>query len=247
MCFRVIYVVPQNKGGTDMILHFNVTGEKRKDMVKAIEKELDVKSKYLGMPSAAYQIGNYKVLKDGTLEFEDENIEISSKVIDACVMATGTHPTEWDENQAEEMQSEEVGLTVALPREYFTDEALGNLKNIVASKQTLIKKALGLTELPIEETDEKVSFPWFGMKPTENDAVTAYTHFIYALCEMAKNQKRVNAKEKEVENEKYAFRCFLLRLGFIGNEYKVERKILLQNFTGSAAFKNGGKSDDVSK
>ena len=64
---------------------------------------------------------------------------------------------------------------------------------------------------------------------------------------MAKNQKRVNAKEKDVENEKYAFRCFLLRLGFIGNEYKQERKILLQNFTGSAAFKNGGKHDDVSK
>ena len=64
---------------------------------------------------------------------------------------------------------------------------------------------------------------------------------------MAKNQKRVNAKEKDVENEKYAFRCFLLRLGFIGNEYKQERKILLQNFTGSAAFKNGGKSDGVSK
>ncbi|WP_373207881.1 hypothetical protein [Clostridium paraputrificum] len=231
-----------------MILHFNVTGEKRKDMVKAIEKELDVKSKYLGMPSAAYQIGSYKVLKDGTLEFDvTEGIEESSKVIDACVMATGTHPEEWDENPTEEPQGEDVGLTVAMPKNYFTEGTLENLKAIVASKQTLIKKALGLTELPIEETDEKVSFPWFGIKPTEDDAVKAYTHFIYALCEMAKNQKRVNAKEKDVENEKYAFRCFLLRLGFIGNEYKQERKILLQNFTGSAAFKNGGKSDDVSK
>lgn len=231
-----------------MILHFNVTGEKRKDMVKAIEKELDIKSKYLGMPSAAYQIGTYKVLKDGALEFDvTEGIEESSKVIDACVMATGTHPEEWDENPAEEPQGEDVGLTVAIPKNYFTEGTLENLKAIVASKQTLIRKALRLTELPIEETDEKVSFPWFGIKPTEDDAVKAYTHFIYALCEMAKNQKRVNAKEKDVENEKYAFRCFLLRLGFIGNEYKQERKILLQNFTGSAAFKNGGKSDDVSK
>ena len=42
-------------------------------------------------------------------------------------------------------------------------------------------------------------------------------------------------------NEKYAFRCFLLRLGFIGAEYKSERKILLENFTGSAAFKSGLK------
>ena len=221
-----------------MELHFNVTGEKRKDMVRAIEKKLDVKSKYLGMPSAAYQIGAYKVLKDGTLEFDNaESIEESSKVIDACVLATGTHPKEWDENPTETPQSEDLGLTVAMPKDYFTEETLENLKNIVASKQTLIKKALGLTELPIEETDDKVSFPWFGIKPTDDDAVRAYTHFIYALCEMAKNQKRVNAKEKTVENEKYAFRCFLLRLGFIGSEYKVERKILLCNLSGSSAFK----------
>ena len=41
----------------------------------------------------------------------------------------------------------------------------------------------------------------------------------------------------EVVNEKYAFRCFLLRLGFIGDEYKQDRKILLENLEGSAAFK----------
>lgn len=54
---------------------------------------------------------------------------------------------------------------------------------------------------------------------------------------MSRNQKRINATEKEVDNEKYAFRCFLLRLGFIGNEYKAERKILLRNLSGSSAFK----------
>jgi hypothetical protein len=38
-------------------------------------------------------------------------------------------------------------------------------------------------------------------------------------------------------NEKYTFRCFLLRLGFIGPEYKDERKILLRNLSGSSAYK----------
>lgn len=56
---------------------------------------------------------------------------------------------------------------------------------------------------------------------------------------MARNQKRVTAKEKETDNNKYAFRCFLLRLGFIGAEFKDERKILLRKLTGSSAFKNG--------
>ncbi|MDD7450824.1 MAG: hypothetical protein PUK76_07235 [Treponema sp.] len=64
-------------------------------------------------------------------------------------------------------------------------------------------------------------------------------HFITALCEMSINQKRINATEKDVDNEKYAFRCFLLRLGFIGEEYKAERKILLKNLSGSSAFKCG--------
>ena len=40
-----------------------------------------------------------------------------------------------------------------------------------------------------------------------------------------------------MDNEKYAFRCFLLRLGFIGNEFKQSRKILLSNLDGSSAFK----------
>ena len=90
--------------------------------------------------------------------------------------------------------------------------------------------------LPIEKDDECVSFSWF---PCESDAdeVKAYTHFISALCEMARNQKRITAKEKNTDNEKYAFRCFLLRLGFIGPEYKEDRKILLSKLTGSSAFR----------
>ena len=52
-------------------------------------------------------------------------------------------------------------------------------------------------------------------------------------------QKRITAKPKENENEKYAFRCFLLRLGFIGDEYKADRKLLLSKLSGSSAFKAG--------
>lgn len=97
-----------------------------------------------------------------------------------------------------------------MAKTYFKDGTLENLKNLVAAKKTLIKKELGIMELPIVETEEKVIFPWFSVKPADNDAVTAYTHFIYSLCEMARNQKRVHGVEKDVENEKYAFRCFLL-------------------------------------
>ena len=115
------------------------------------------------------------------------------------------------------------------------DKALQNLKDITAAKGSLIRKALGVEELPIEVGETKVSFPWFAGTPTPEE-VKAYDHFICALCEMARNQKRVTAKERDTGNDKYAFRCFL-RLGFIGPEYKQERKILLRNLTGSSAFK----------
>jgi hypothetical protein len=99
-------------------------------------------------------------------------------------------------------------------------------------------KALGCQDIDLDITDERVRFPWFE-DGTDPDAVKAYTHFVTALCEMAKTQKRVTAKEKDTDNDKYAFRCFLLRLGFIGDEYKAARKILLRNLSGSGAFKSG--------
>lgn len=131
---------------------------------------------------------------------------------------------------------EDIGLVIEMPRFSFTDTALDNLKRLVESKGSLIKKALGTETLELDITDDIVRFPWFG-NGTDPDAVKAYTHFVTALCEMARTQKRVTAKEKETDNDKYAFRCFLLRLGFIGSEYKDERKILLSKLTGSSAFK----------
>ena len=93
-----------------------------------------------------------------------------------------------------------------------------------------------------EPAADRVAFPWF--TEVEPDAAMAYTKFIAALCRMSKEAKRVTATQKEVENEKYAFRCFLLRLGFIGTEYKKDRKILLKNLSGSAAFRDGKKGGE---
>ena len=81
------------------------------------------------------------------------------------------------------------------------------------------------TSLSLMETDEKVSFPWFGK--ADPDTAGTYTRFVSKLCDLARTAKRVNEGSKPVENEKYAFRCFLLRLGFIGDEYKADRKLLL--------------------
>jgi hypothetical protein len=237
-------VLPKNEGGTNMGLHFNVKGESRKAMVKAIEQELGVKARYLGVPSCSYEIGIYTVGKNGELEFaEVESREETAKVIDACVLATGISPAEWENNMDEperEPQSENVGVTVAIP---INNVKVDNLTALIDSKAGLIKKALGIHDLSIKVDEEKVSFPWFS-EGLDAEIIQTYTRFISSLCEMSVNQKRIQAKEKQVDNEKYAFRCFLLRLGFIGAEYKADRKILLKNLEGSSAFKNGAKGGE---
>ena len=138
-------------------------------------------------------------------------------------------------------KEEKENLIVKVPRTLLSDEELARLKEIVKSKEALIKKATGSKTLKIEVSDKEISFPWF-TQSDDSDAGTVYAAFVICLCNLARSLKRVNQKESgEVENEKYAFRCFLLRLGLIGPEHKEERRILLKNFTGSSAFKSGAK------
>ena len=222
-----------------MVLHFNVKGESRKAMVTAIEKEIGGKARYLGVPSCAYEIGSYTVGRNGELEFGDfDDIDEVAPIVDACVMATGITPAEWEENKdAEETEKEDtMELILTIP---FTKVNVGNLTSLLEAKGSLIKDALGITDLRFEMNEDSVSFPWFS-KVEPEEAMT-YTKFITAICDMTMKQKRITAKPKENENEKYAFRCFLLRLGFIGDEYKADRKLLLSKLNGSSAFKFGAK------
>ena len=125
-------------------------------------------------------------------------------------------------------------------------EEISRLEALIESKESLIRKALDVESLPVIENEGKLEFPWF-KADADPDEVNAYMLFITALCRMAKEAKRVNGKDHPVDNEKYAFRCFLLRLGFIGDDYKAARKILLRNLSGSSAFRDGGKSDEISE
>ena len=224
-----------------MIKHFNVSGESKKRLVKLISSHLGLESKYLGVPSCAYRIGSYTVNKDGSLSWEEDD-EMTDRLIEA-LKAEGFSATEDEETEEEvlveeenEEEAEVNRLCISFPKSMYEKHTLENLKNLVESKGALMKKAFRTESLEIVEDDEKVSFPWFEL--IDSDHFNAYTQFISAITKMAKEQKRILGREREVENEKYAFRCFLLRLGFIGDDYKLTRKILLENLEGSAAFKN---------
>ena len=222
-----------------MTITINAQGAERKRLVNTIAEWLGEDVHYCGAPTFAYEIGRFTVEKDGSLTFSDL---IDSEVVERLLEHIYDEGFDIDQSHTEEEESEPTGISIQLPASMFTEASLANLKAIIDSKGNLIKKALGAEELPINRLGDRYDFPWF--KPySAPQEVQAYMHFVTALCEMARTQKRITAKEKEVDNEKYAFRCFLLRLGFIGEEFKAERKILLRNLTGSSAFKSGAKEE----
>lgn len=211
-----------------MQINYSLKGNARKELVKAISEITGTQSKYKGAPTFAYKIGGVTVDKNGIMEYEDESLKNS-----LAERGFAAEPTA------------KIGVSIDVPKADFTDTAIDNLQKLISSKATLIKKVLDTDNLDIEISKERICFPWFS--PHGNEAlIHAYTHFVTALCDMAKSQSRINANEKEVANEKYAFRCFLLRLGFIGAKYKEIRKVLLKNLVGSSAFKEG-VNNEISK
>ena len=220
-----------------MEIRYNITGPKRKEMVQIIGKTLEVKPIYMKVPTCAYKVGKITVTKEGNLVCEDLPRDQMKRVIDSLTEAgfkAENAPTFEDETQ----DQERLGLTISLPRKGLTDEKVEGLRKLLKAKEDLIKKALGAERLTVKVTEDKISFPWFDRVPDAAET-KAYMHFITALCGLVKNAKRVTATQRPVDNEKYAFRCFLLRLDFIGEECKADRKILLRNLSGSSAFKKG--------
>ena len=268
-----------------MEVKYNVSGERRKEMVKAVSEALDGWSiEYLGAPTFSYQVGDFEITKDGTLVFSDRtDSKMVEDVLEALERAgfefeeehpintsqfAGPYEMPWDEdcNQKEtrdeemaeameeqdrlfaeaanapQAEEEPVSLSISMPKDSFTDAALENLDHLLEGKGSLIKKAFGIEEATYTFDEDKVTFNWLHGEITPEKAKAAQD-FISKLCEMARTQKRVTAKARAVDNEKYAFRCFLLRLGLIGAEYKATRKILMANLSGNASFKSGHKKE----
>lgn len=66
----------------------------------------------------------------------------------------------------------------------------------------------------------------------------SYIQLCLALSELAKEVKFASAKPQQHENPKYAMRTWLLRLGFIGEEFATAREVLTKRLAGDAAFRN---------
>ena len=213
-----------------MNIRFNIEKSQRKALAQKIGELTGSEVKYLGVPSCGYQIGACTLDKEAVLHGDELPDDIRSELQKAGYKS----------------EEEPVALTISMPRDFFTEQSMNNLIQLIANKETILKHALETESLAVNECEKTVEFPWFTVeKDGDGDA---YARFITALCEFAKNLKRVVNKPDTSDNEKYAFRCFLLRLGMIGEEYKPVRRVLLRRLTGSSAFRHGkpeGGADDA--
>lgn len=239
-------------------INYNATGEQRKTLVHSMSEILGEDAAYQGAPSFAYSIDGYTVSRDGLVTCPDTAAPEEIDQLVSALRERGFTPADSEETETETTVSENVTparvepenaadldtFTVEMPRIGFSEEAYGNLQKIIASKAALLKKAIGTDTLCVEMSADKLLFPWFTLHGLDGEA-DAYTRLIAAMYKMAKEQKRVTAKECSAENEKFTMRLFLIRLGFIGDEYKTARKILLRNLTGNSSWKSGHRPEPV--
>ena len=216
-------------------IRFTLESKQRPKLAQEIGNILGTAPHYERVPSCAYDIAGYRLDKEGVLHILEG---AESEMVEYLIRQLRENGFQDDAEVIEDVAVQQDKLTIAVPKEILTDTALENLQKIIVNKQTLLQRAFHTDSTEVEITEEKINFAWFPYTE-DGDEITAYTQFISSLCDMARDAKRVSSKPTETDNDKYVFRCFLLRLGFIGKEYKTARRILLRNLTGNSAFRYG--------
>ncbi len=115
-----------------------------------------------------------------------------------------------------------------------------NLANIYESKGTLLQKAIGrefgsLADCSRLGEQGVVSLPLFPGSLDENE-VRSYVQLAQCIVDFAAKSKTIRQKENDSPNEKFRLRTWLVRIGFVGEEYKYARKLLTENLSGNSAW-----------
>lgn len=211
-----------------MTIHYNVTGQQRKKLAQALGAIVLWEPVYTGAPTFAYKVGNYTVDKDGSVSCPASATQDIVDQIIAKLKIEGFTP--------ESIEGD--ALTIELPRDLFTTEAMERLREIIGGKALLFKRAFNAETISLDVQEDKLCFPWFHLHGLVGET-DAYSYFVSALGKMARERQRVTAKPYTGTNDKFAMRLFLVQLGLIGPKYKQTRKILLMNLSGNSAWKNG--------
>ena len=166
----------------------------------------------------------------GTAEDSPEDNPIEEESIPGEDPSVGKSSTE-----------DETKLTISIPRSKLRDDALARLRTVISNKEVLFQRALLTDSLPVEVTENEVSFPWFTLAGIDGEAM-AYAQFITALCNMVAGQTRVLDKPYDGDNDRFAMRIFMVRLGMKGPQYALARKLMINHLSGNSGWRYGSPS-----
>ncbi|HBA50164.1 MAG TPA: hypothetical protein DCZ91_20700 [Lachnospiraceae bacterium] len=243
-------------------MKMKTNAENRKAVVKAVSEILGIPSKYLGVPSCNFQVGDCIIDRAGTVETEDEK---TAGIVLAGLIERG---------YADAPETEENKVMIGFPAEGMTALNLKNLIFLMHSRQYLINQSIGEKNFSIpdglvEELEENGDVTIEGLEdslkafadetrgiavssekitfrfPYTEDAVKvkAWTDLASAMVRQVKEQKRIDPEERIEENEKYYMRIWLLRIGFGGRDMKESRNMLMENLKGHSAFRTQADID----
>ena len=218
-----------------MELKYNVAGERRKSLAKRISWFTGEEMQFLGAPTFEYEVGSVRIDRNGTVKLDiskDLNIEELVK---------------WLDTEGFKLDTDKATMSITIPSEKLSNvDVLMNFLALLNSKKELIRMALNLPSIDIKVHENDVELPWFYEDMPIED-LRAYQKLIDAMVKMANESHAIRPRNKEFPNPKYSFRCFLMRLGFIGKRHKATRKILLKYLNGSSAYLTPKDQEEVNE
>ena len=243
----------------------------RKQLVTAIEKYSGEKMKYMGPPTFAYTSEGITVLRDGTLVVEslEENKAMLLKLADQKLI-----DDYWNEDR--EMlcisipldnhtglsiinlvsifytKAEIINKAIGAPRAFEINERF--IETIMEEPPEDVSSFINLWEecgggnmtKGIDFYDRKINITGFPITE-DSDWVKAYTQLAAAINKLALESKYIRINPEPIENEKYSFRVWLVRIGFGGAEHKTSRKLLLSRLSGHTAFRTEEQKEQHKK
>lgn len=201
---------------------------RRAEVAKLIAQATGEQARYLKAPSMAYQIGQYLLTRDAHLEGPKLTEQLRQVLASRGITITAP--------------AEEVGLAIMVPAAELGEQGRDNLTALMRAYGPLIARALSLSApagveyIRHEDAGLVARFAWFTTLP-DAEVASACQDFITALVAMARTARRLRGRAPQDDNDRYAMRTFLNRLGLSGDEHKATRRVLTRHLSGNGAWR----------
>ena len=225
----------------------------RKEIVKRVSQIAGEEAVYQGPPSFQYCCDDYLILRDGTISTDNRE---AYKLLQSALLEQGILKQEQEmleinvpvegtsaiyTNLLRMLHAQQYLLNRSIGYECFLipDILINQLENVhpKSTEEFFHCYDVNIANMKgIAISSEHISFSFPLAK--DGDRNRAYAELSVFLVEKAKKATWLSAKLQKPENEKFAFRTWLIRLGMVGRGSSATRKELLQNLKGNSAYCN---------